>query len=171
MTPAFSSSSRNSSISTLSTMMMPPDVASFIATPTFPTISGALGTPYGSRNPSFSNISVASTSLHSSGPILTPPPSVSEYESEPPSPASVHGYKVTIRNLSQDTTKERVYALVEEQTHAYVEMVQPEYIKLRQVHGQVHAFAEFIREKDAKKAVKQLQGQKFMGRTLQATLG
>ena len=83
----------------------------------------------------------------------------------------MHGYKVTIRNLSQEATKEGVYALVEERTHAYVQMVQPEYIKLRQVHGQLHAYVEFIREKDAKKAVRQLHGHQLVGRTLQATLG
>lgn len=168
MTPASWSSSRNSSVSTLSGMTIPPDVARFDVTLTFSSLSSGLDTPYKSRNPGFSNLSVGSTTSRNCGIIPTPPPSAGL---EHPSPAAIRGYKVTIRNLSQETTKERVYTLVEEKTSAFVQMIQPGYITLRQVHGQLHAYVKFIREKDAEKAVQKLHGYKFMGRTLQATLG
>ncbi len=171
MKPAFSSSSRNSSVSALSTMTIPSSVASIDATQTFPNLSSALGTPHGSRDPSFSNLSIASTTSRSHGPIPTQPPSVSEHDSTYRSSAAVHGYRVTIRNLCPEATKERVYSLVEEKTHAFVQMIQPEYITLRQVHGQLHAYVKFIRKKDAQEAVQQLHGYTLMGRTLKVTLG
>lgn len=171
MMPAFLSSSRKSSVSTPSTVTISPDTASFDVTLAFSSPSSALGTPHKSRNPSFSNASLASTTSRSCGLIATPPPTVGKCGSEHPSPAAIHGHKVTIRNLSQETTKERVYNLVEEMTHAFVQMIQPGYITLRQVHGQLRAYVEFIREKDAEMAVQKIHGYKFMGRTLQATLG
>ena len=64
-----------------------------------------------------------------------------------------------------------MYSLVEEKTHAFVQMIQPEYITLRQVHGQLHAYVKFIRKKDAQEAVQQLHGYTLMGRTLKVTLG
>lgn len=159
MTPPFSSSSRNSSMSTV------------CVTPNSSALSSALGTRNGSRDFDFSNVAVASTASRSCALIPIPPPSVGEYGSDHPNPADVHGYKVTIRNLSQETAKERIYTLVEDNTHAFVQMIQPEYITLRQVHGQLHAYVKFIHEQDAVMAVQQLHGYKFMGRTLQVTLG
>lgn len=154
MTPAFCSSSRNSSVSTLSTMTMPLDIA------------GLAITPSGSRNLSLSNPSV-----RNHYPNLTSPSSTHEHGSKPSSPAAVHGHKISIRNLSQDATEERLYRLIEDNTHAFVKLVQPDSIVLCRVHGQLHAYVKFIRKEDAEKAAQQIHGLHFMERVLRATLG
>lgn len=159
MTPALYSSSRNSSVSTLSTMTVPLDIANLSITPN------------GSRNLSLSNSSVTSATARGHDQNRNPPSSIQEFDSKPSSPAAVHGYKITIRNLSQDATEERVYKLIEDNTHAFVKLIQPDSIVLRRVHGQLHAYVKFIRKEDAEKAVKHIHGLHFMERVLRATLG
>lgn len=154
MTPAFCNSSRNSSVSTLSTTTVPLDIADLAITPS------------GSRT-----LSLSKPSVRGHDPNLTPPSSIHEYGSKPSSPAAVHGHKISIRNLSQDVTEERLYRLIEDNTHAFVKLVQPDAIVLRRVHGQLHAYMKFIRKKDAEKAAQKIHGLHFMERVLRATLG
>ena len=172
ISPDLSNSSRNSSISTLSTTTMLHDL------PTHPAISALRTTPYALTAPvnstRLSRSSVLRTEDRSQriSQAPTPSPSISGSTSQSSisalSPTECH--KVTITNLSLQATKEVIGELVEQKTRRYVTLVQPNPIRLRSRRGQLHAYVSFVEKDDAERAVQQIRGFRFMGRQLHAIL-
>lgn len=171
ISPVLSSSSRNSSISTLSTIMLP-DTSTYDTMPTFRSTPSKLDTPFTSRAGSFSGTSVASNTPRGYAQAPTPPPSVSENASQPSTPTSqpAEHYNVTIRNLSPQATRDLVYKLLENNTRIYVELMQPDGLKLSKVTGSLRAQVKFTREEDAEKALENLHGHTFMNKKLHVSM-
>ena len=167
--PSTSSSSRNGSISSSSTTL---SRDAYTAVSTFHTTPNTLGFPLASAYTNVSKRPAVGYASLINAQRSTPPSSISENASQafPTTSAPTRYYKVTIRNLSLEATKERVGELIEQKTRIYVPLVQPHPIKLQPHKGQIHAYVKFTRKDDAEKAVRGIRGLRFLGRPLQAIL-
>ena len=163
------SSSRNTSISSPSTTVFRDAHA---ATSTFQTVPHTLGSPFASVQRNIANRTATRANFHVDAQGPTPPSSISDNIPRFSTTASAptRCYKVTIRNLSLEATKECVGELIEQKTRIYVPLVQPQPIKLQPHKGQFHAYVKFTHIDDAEKAVRGIRGLKFLGRPLQAIL-
>ena len=171
VSPGLSSSSRNSSISTLPAMMVPPDVSFHITSPgLFTTAHMPITTPI-PRNSSISSISSIDSIIRG---VAQHTPSTSSggssTRSQLAAPPSVRCYKVTLSHVNLQATTELVGELIEKKTRNYVTLVQPDPIKLHRGKSQNHAYIKFTKKDDAEKAVRELRRFTFMGKQLDATL-
>ena len=158
VSPDTSSWSRSSSISTLPTMMVMPDMPLHSTKPGLFTTACAPITTFIPRNSSVSSNSTIDSLTHGIA-QLTSPSSNSEHSSRLPSSASppVRHYKVTLSHLPLQATTELVGELIEQKVRKYVTLVQPDPIKLQKFKGQSQASVKFLKKNDAEKAVRELQ--------------
>ena len=164
--PGASDSSGESVISVLPTSLGLPDTAAISAHKFGASVSNS-GTAYGSIGGSYMNMA-GHSSIHvsTSSSSMSGSSAISTSAAQPP-PKS---YKVTIKNLSPHATVDMIGEVVEQKTRIYVPLVQPDPIKLRQFHGQLHAYVKFTQRDDAEKAVQCIRGFEFMSRALDARL-